>query len=214
MSDSLIPKETLSAYERWEMAALQDVELEPTQDPQAIAQKAQAEGYQKGFDEGYAVGLAQAKENSDAQLLILNQLFEQSKKILLAQQQQHAEQMFELALDIAQTFIQTQIKIQADAVLPVLRGLLHSITDIEASAILYLHPEDIGPVQNAIESILQEQNWRIIEDKTLLRGGCRLETQNKIIDASLQTRWQRMSQLLGSASEWFSDSRDLHDNHG
>ena len=42
----------------------------------------------------------------------------------------------------------------------------------------------------------------VVEDASLLRGGCRIETSAGEIDATLQTRWQKLSAALAQDHEW------------
>jgi flagellar assembly protein FliH len=42
----------------------------------------------------------------------------------------------------------------------------------------------------------------VVGDASLLRGGCRIETFAGEIDATLQTRWQKLSAALAQDHEW------------
>ena len=44
--------------------------------------------------------------------------------------------------------------------------------------------------------------WRIVEDTQVTRGGCRVETASNQIDATAETRWQRIAAALGLDDTW------------
>src|SRR6266404_2086953 len=75
MSDQdSVRKESLSAYQRWEMASFDPVpEPEPVDDGafeaelQRLRDAGQAHGYQAGYDQGYAQGLEQGRVESHAE---------------------------------------------------------------------------------------------------------------------------------------------------
>jgi flagellar assembly protein FliH len=47
-----------------------------------------------------------------------------------------------------------------------------------------------------------EETWRIVEDESLLPGGCRVETEHSRIDASIETRViQVMAKLFDQLHE-------------
>ncbi len=51
---------------------------------------------------------------------------------------------------------------------------------------LYINPQDFEQVKALRER--HEETWRIVEDESLLPGGCRVETEHSRIDATVETR--------------------------
>jgi len=54
---------------------------------------------------------------------------------------------------------------------------------------LYINPQDFEQVKALRER--HEETWRIVEDESLLPGGCRVETEHSRIDATIETRIAR-----------------------
>ncbi len=44
--------------------------------------------------------------------------------------------------------------------------------------------------------------WRVIDDPTIERGGCKVDTASNQIDATVASRWQRLSLALGKDIDW------------
>jgi flagellar assembly protein FliH len=65
---------------------------------------------------------------------------------------------------------------------------------------LYINPQDFELVKALRER--HEESWRIVEDETLLPGGCRVETEHSRIDATIETRIsQVMAKLFDQLHE-------------
>ena len=43
-----------------------------------------------------------------------------------------------------------------------------------------------------------------VQDAAVTRGGCRVETSSCEIDATLETRWQKLSAALAQDHEWIA----------
>jgi flagellar assembly protein FliH len=65
-----------------------------------------------------------------------------------------------------------------------------------------LHPEDALIVKSGIGHELDKSGWRIVEDETIARGGCRVDTASNQIDAQIAARWQRLTHALGKNLDW------------
>ena len=49
---------------------------------------------------------------------------------------------------------------------------------------------------------LAHNGWRIIEDGNITAGGCRVEAGASEVDATLETRWRRVLDAIGTSGEW------------
>jgi len=67
---------------------------------------------------------------------------------------------------------------------------------------LRLHPDDLALVQPHLDDDPAARRWRLQADPGMERGGCVAETALGNIDASLQTRWQRVVGALGHNLPW------------
>jgi len=68
--------------------------------------------------------------------------------------------------------------------------------------VLVLNPEDANLVRQMLAYEYQESVWRVIEDPHMARGGCRIETAEGELDATVETRWKRIVSALGSDADW------------
>ena len=67
---------------------------------------------------------------------------------------------------------------------------------------VHLHPEDARLVRDRLVEVTADRAWSIAEDPILARGGCRVTSENSMIDAQLEQR-------LGAAiATVLGDTRD------
>lgn len=190
MSDKIIPPEMLSAYQRWEVDALD----EPLANAAGTPIKAQKPGYDSGYAEGRAAGLAQAQR-----MAALAAEFEQALKRI---EDELNSDVLHLALTIAKQMLRETLRIHPEKVVPVVREALATLPHVNAHLHLSVHPQDASLLRSFLEAELGHGGWRLIEDAQIQRGGCRIETSNSELDATLEARWKRIVSALGQEDEW------------
>ena len=71
---------------------------------------------------------------------------------------------------------------------------------------LHLHPDDSTLVRQYLGEQLSHSSQRIVDDASVERGGCRIESTGLQLDASVATRWRRVVENLSHNHAW--DERD------
>ena len=110
--------------------------------------------------------------------------------------------MLELALHLARGMVRTAFEVKPDLILPVVREAIDYLPNLQQPALLMLHPEDALIVKSGIGHELDKNGWRIVEDDSIARGGCRVDTASNQIDAQIGARWQRLTHALGKDLDW------------
>ena len=217
------PKEKLTAYQRWEVAAFDEAEqnaaraakqsaarsspadqgeqtpvvLPTAADIERMHIEAHEQGYAAGLEEGLAVALASAAR-IDA---IMNSL-QQAISVL---DQQVADQLLATSLEIANQMLRQALRIKPELLLPVVREAVAALHTHQGHPALLANPEDAALIRTHLGDQLAHNNWRIIEDASLSPGGCRVELGASEVDATLETRWRRVIESIGINQEWLSD---------
>ena len=158
----------------------------------------QAEGHAAGYEEGLALGRAAAAE----ELEYLRQLATSFGAAVTHADDAIANDVLELALHLARGMVRTAFDVKPDLILPVVREAIDYLPNLQQPALLMLHPEDALIVQSTIGHELDKGGWRIVEDESIARGGCRVDTASNQIDAQIASRWQRLTHALGKNIEW------------
>lgn len=217
MSDINLPKEAQDEYQRWEMSTLsaegkthsRKVERAKPKVPDELAQileNARIEGFKKGYTkgmkEGYEAGMQKAAEHEQA-IVELARTFTSSLK---EADEKIAGELLTLALDIAKAMLKTNLDINHNRVLAVVKESIRYLPIVNQPARILLNPVDVEAVKLNLAEELAEGGWLIIEEQAIERGGCMVETPSNQIDATNCTRWKRISNALGQPSEWLDES--------
>ena len=98
--------------------------------------------------------------------------------------------------------VRTAFEVKPELIIPIVREAIAYLPVLQQPAILMLNPEDAPIVRAGIGEELDKGGWRVVEDATVARGGCRIDTASNQIDAQAATRWARLAHALGKNVEW------------
>jgi flagellar assembly protein FliH len=213
----------LSPWERWELASFDggneggrvvskpvEPEAPPPPKPpsaeeiEAIRRQAREEafaagreeGLKKGYDEGYQQGQAKAREEAGHLAATAKAL----ESALTGMEQEVAEDILGLSVELARQVLRHELTIQPDALLDVVRQALAQMPHQHAA--IYLHPDDASLARSYLGDQLAHAGHRIHEDARLSRGDCIIEAGGTQLDATVATRWQRVIESLGLQDAW------------
>lgn len=211
MSDSIL-KDKDAAFQRWEMRSFGESRTNARTASTAakvsieeiaqIREQARAKGRAEGMAEGRAEGLAQGRAEAARELENLRSIAEQLAQEAARADEAVAKDMLDLALDLTRAMLKTSLAVKPELVLPVVGEAIRYLPSLQQPALLHLNPQDAAIVKSQMDDELNKAGWRVVEDVQISRGGCRIETASNQIDATIQTRWQRLVEALGRNSEW------------
>lgn len=210
----------MSAWQRWEMNSFNDpnprpkeVRLTPEQLAAAEQLKAaieegrqmglaqgRAEGLEIGREEGYREGQQAAQREAQRLQAAINAFSNEVAGL----HERMSGQLLALALDVSKAMLKTSLMVTPELVLPVIENAIQDLGVVAQPAQLALHPSDAELVRQHLGEELDRGNWRIREDSALSPGGCVLETAHNHVDATMETRWQRIAAALQGQSEWLA----------
>jgi flagellar assembly protein FliH len=156
-----------------------------------------AQGLAEGKAQGYAAGLAAGKAAAEAQAGQLRTLTAALPEALRRAQEEIAEALVALALDLARQVVHRSLLSEPHWIVPVVHDLLQKEPALQGEPRLLLHPEDVELVTGALGNELQSAGWQVRADPGISRGGCRVQAATGAQDATVETRWARVSAALG-----------------
>jgi flagellar assembly protein FliH len=206
MSNSpIIPKEQLSAYQRWELNSFDPAApAQPTAAAAAATVAAEKvrnihqQAYQSGHADGLREGTQKAAADSQQLRALINATRQQSAEI----NQQLADDLLGLALELARRMVKQALVVKPELILPLVQDALAHISQPAAQATIALHPEDAKVLRERLGEQLTADGWRIVEDPTFVRGGCMLRTSGTQVDATVGARWKHLATALGQDAKW------------
>lgn len=188
-----------------ELEVVSNIGLPTAEEIEQINESARAEGYQAGFEEGQRAGEAKLNETIAQALSRFSTLLDNLKTALAEMDQSIAEQVLDLALEVAAQVIRSTVAMRSEVLLPIIREATSALPLHHAHLLLYLNPDDATVVREHIGEQLTATGTQIIDDPSMSRGGCLLKAGNSEVDATMETRWRRALEAIGAEpQEWLS----------
>ena len=79
--------------------------------------------------------------------------------------------------------------------------------------VLRVHPDDHAVIAGHSAEAIAARGARVVADPTIARGGCRIESDIGLVDATIDERWRRAVAALGSELALERGRRDAADRH-
>lgn len=171
-------------------------------DPE-ILEQARAQGYALGL----ADGARQREQSALQEAQELRDVMAGMARLRTELESALADEVLNLAISMARQIVREALALRPEAIVPVLRDALQVLPALDRQTVLHLHPDDATLVRPLLDQDpeLAQTTWKIVEDGRMERGGCRLETPESEVDATLSARWARVLAALGREDSWHAD---------
>lgn len=157
-----------------------------------IQEAARAEGFEQGRREGQAYGHREGLEEGRAEIKArtdgLDRLLQVLDKPFEQLDQQVENEVVTLVINMVRQLIRREVKLDPGQIVGVVREALQILPVSARNIRVVLHPEDAELVREAYTLGEHDQQWQIVEDPVIQRGGCRIHTDTSQIDATLDSR--------------------------
>ena len=224
--DDVIPKEKLTAYERWELAAFDETRPKATPatptapaakaatpaapvstapaDAATIAaatEEARSRGFAEGREAGYAEGMKAARANAER----MARLADAYDAALRQTEEGLAQDILDLSLTVARQIVRTNLAVRPELLLAVISEAMAMVPSHHGHPSLVLHPSDAAMLHEALGQQIAHTGWRVVEDAALQRGDLRVESTNAELDATLKSRWAAVADAIGTRVDWIGE---------
>lgn len=219
LHNRFIPREELHSFSAWSPDSLSGPDTanahgapgapppEPSAEERAARHRAElAQARQAGYKDGYRDGLVALdsfKQTYAAQVTAqVAALTTALRTQLDAMEQQLACALSKVAVEIARQAVRSELQVRPDLIETVAQEALNSLVHSARHIRVHLHPDDhqLLTVQGRLD--LDARDARLISDPGVTRGGCVVESDIGVIDASIEARWHRAAAALGHDSRW------------
>lgn len=193
-----IPKDRVGEATAWEFEPLSgSAPPPPPRATERLLSDRERRAHERGVAEGRAEGrrslLAERAQHAREVAGVLDELRGRFAEL----ESEGAEQVLALALAIARQVVRREVEVDRAAVLPALREAVSAVIDQQAHPRVHLNPQDHEHLRAELEADGMLRGCRFVPDAAVRRGGCRVETASTDVDATLETRWQRVLDAVG-----------------
>lgn len=214
-----IPREELNSFATWNPEALSGAPAHDgsgtPQAPQPEAPKATAAELlsaklhatrQQGYQDGYRDGMAALEAFKQSYANQLNVQFSAVTQSLCGQmddlQQDMARALAVTATQLAKQIVRAELQTRPELVAAVANEALETLLLSANHITVRAHPHDVDFITQGAAEVLAARGGRVVLDATVSPGGCLVESDIGVIDASIQARWRRAAAAVGCDHPW------------
>ncbi|SHK30241.1 FliH/SctL family protein [Desulforamulus aeronauticus] len=163
---------------------------------QQLKEQAQETGWQEGIHaaEDEAASIRQQAKD----------VLKQAGDIFNRTLDQMEPQIVELSVDIAERVVMTQLAVEPRTIMEIAKECIELVKNRPVITI-YVNQVDFGMVEEGKNQLLQglpgKVELNLLVDNGVQPGGCRFETEQGQVDATLETRWQEAIKALYGQEE-------------
>jgi flagellar assembly protein FliH len=223
-----IPREELNSFAAWSLgdlagggtgAAPRSAAPPPPAaappDPVALLaaqiRAARQSGYQDGYRDGL-VALEGFKQSFAAQTTAqVGTLVKSIGEQLDALQQQMARSLAGTATALARQIVRSELAARPECVSAVAEQAIDALLLSARHIVLRVHPDDLVLITGSAAETIAARGARLVADPAIGRGGCLVESDIGLVDATIDERWRRAAASLGSDEPWPAEGREVHE---
>jgi flagellar assembly protein FliH len=168
------------------------------EEARANATAMESQAYEKGFEQGKKDGEALGRKAYEIQAerfsAVIDAIRHKGEELLAG----YEPVLVELVLNISKALVRHELTATPEVVCACLeQALAMAVKGMPIR--VHLHPEDLELIQQVETPSNEETTGHILEfmaDSSVERGGCLLETDMGVVDATLTTQWRTVSQVM------------------
>ncbi|MFT4862778.1 MAG: flagellar assembly protein FliH [Pseudohongiellaceae bacterium] len=145
-----------------------------------------SQGKQEGLLSGKAEAVALAQQEMQPKLKQLNQLLTTLSHSLNEEDYNLEKTLFDLVKVIAVSVIRKELELSPGSLMKVVKETIAALPHSRDNIKIILHPADKAFAEAAITE--GGENWRVVADQEMTRGGCKIETDQSAANASIEHR--------------------------
>jgi flagellar assembly protein FliH len=166
-----------------------------------VEREAWQHGYKDGHVEGVRKGeaeLAKRIAEVDVKIAALDAIIGTLARPLDELDTAIETELTRLTLTVAKHLVRRELRIDPTQVIGIIRHTVSLLPLAARNIKIHLHPDDATIVREKLTPASGQQEWTLVEDPLMARGGCRLTAENSSIDARFEASVAAaLSGLLG-----------------
>lgn len=148
------------------------------------------------FEEGYRIGLEKAGDDLEKFRNELSNFMNARKDVF----EYIAPDILELSVDIAKTIIKKELDSDPQVLINTIVDVLKTVSKSEPKVVIRVRPQSVQFIKDTIPNITYQYGIdtkiNIVADPSVEEGGCILQTNNGIVDASIDTQLEIIKKAL------------------
>ena len=162
------------------------------------AQDEAAQIKQNAFQEGYAAGIQQAAQDLTTFRNVLGNFMNAEERVF----NEIAPRILEIAMEIAKKVIKNEVKTDPQIVLNTIVDILKTLSKNEPKIVIKINPVQIQYIKDTLPEKINllgmETKLSIFSDESIMEGGCIVQTNNGLVNASIEAQLEIVQAAIRS----------------
>jgi flagellar assembly protein FliH len=162
------------------------------------------EAYEKGFAQGEKDGLELGQRRLETTIQQFRNVFIEIERQRKDLYRAYEREMLQLVFSLSKRVLHRELQVHEDVIIAVLREAFQYVVD-RKKVIVHLHPIDYQYLLTHPERVPFPLNdgggVKVIEDPSMTRGGCFLETSFGQVDATIEGQFDEIVSLIWERME-------------
>ena len=180
--------------ERWQLPEVSGPVIELA-DARRRSDNELRQAQQQAEERGYQAGMERAEAHLRARLAAIDERVQRLYSVLAliarpldSLDAEVERELVELALAVGKQLARRELRTEPSQIIAIVRESLAQLPLAAREVRVHLHPEDAQTVRERLAAGAGERAWTLIEDPTLTRGGCLVQSEASRIDARIESR--------------------------
>lgn len=201
-------KDNAGGWQRWHPGVL-DAAPRPQTRPESedtIMRRAHNAGLEAGKRAGFQAGYAEGQAQAQAQAAQIRQIVQSAEQALHALGDTLAAKTAALAVAMARKILLHEIETRPETIIDGVRAALDLLPEGAERVRIVVNTADVDLLRRTLMETADAPESIVTGSDDIQRGGCRISSPCGDIDATLETRMQRILESLGLGQ----DATDEH----
>ena len=141
-----------------------------------------------GFVKGHWEGLQAGRDEVEAKVSQLNKLLHSMSKPFQLTEKKIEEELVLLAATIAEKIVQQELTVDPALINVAVQEAVTALSVTARHINLHLHPDDAALLHSIQVNDSASIDWQIVEDASLDRGECLIDSSDEYVDATIRAR--------------------------
>lgn len=156
----------------------------------------EAAAEQRGFESGQAAGMAQGLAEAQQIVSRLGALAQEMAAPYESLDDVVTKELADVAMHLARQIVRRELTIDSTSVVEIVEQAIETLYKLDGEIVIFLNPVDAALLHDFSPETLEGKSWKIIEDESMLVGGCQVKTPSSFVDASVERQLETLFETL------------------
>ena len=190
-----------SEADRWQAPQFPEGDIPTAGELEALQQQAYDEAYALAWEEGraagYSDGLAAGADELKQRTAVTESLIAALQSPLSELEESLESELAEMLHALVARLFRRQIQLDPDAIVGLVREAVGLLPSAANRVTVQVNPDDAERLRELLPEATDEATrWQIVNDPSIVAGGCRVICGQSTVDATIEARMQQLASSL------------------